>query len=237
MRCKNYKEKIILYLYGELDEKTKAEVENHIRQCADCAQDLAYTKRVFKALDEAQEGMPEASWEKCWKEIDAGIAEKAGKKKKFFALPSWAYATAAVLAIFVAGMLIGRFWLSPGARPPLQSAALSPVSSASYQPILQNFIEDLKPVLVEYANYSAKKEKETIVMDKEVARSLIIQNILLRRIVAEKNPTALQFLEDVDIVLKEIANLKSSDQQTPSLIKELIEQRGILFKMEIFNKI
>lgn len=74
-------------------------------------------------------------------------------------------------------------------------------------------------------------------MDKEVARNLIIQNILLRRIVAEKNPTALQFLEDVDIVLKEIANLKSGDQQTPSLIKELIEQRGILFKMEIFKKI
>jgi hypothetical protein len=237
MRCKKYKEKIILYLYGELDEKTKAEVESHIRQCEDCAQDFAYTKRVFKALDEAQEGMPEASWEKCWKEIDAGIAEKTGKKKNFFALPSWAYATAAVLAIFVAGMLIGRFWLGLSARPPLQPAALSPLSAASYQPVLQNFIEDLKPVLVEYANYSAKKEKETIVMDKEVARNLIIQNILLRRIVAEKNLNTLQFLEDVDIVLKEIANLKSSDQQTPSLIKELIEQKGILFKMEIFKKI
>ncbi len=237
MRCKNYKEKIILYLYGELDEKGKAEVESHIRECTDCGQDLAYTRKVFKALDETQDVIPEATWEKCWKEINTGIAEKPGNKKRFFALPRWAYATASILVIFVAGIIIGRFWLAPGAKSSLQPAALSPVSAASYQPVLQNFIEDLKPVLVEYANYSAKKEKEVIVMDKEVARNLIIQNILLRRIVAEKNPTALQFLEDVDIVLKEIANLKSGDQQTPSLIKELIEQRGILFKMEIFKKI
>jgi hypothetical protein len=237
MRCKNYKEKIILYLYGELDEKGKAEVESHIRQCADCGQDLAYTRKVFKALDEAQDVIPEATWEKCWKEINTGIAEKPVKEKSFFALPRWAYATAAVLVIFAAGMLIGRFWLGPAAKASRQPAALSPLSAASYQPALQNFIEDLKPVLVEYANYSAKNEKEVIVMDKEVARNLIIQNILLRRIVAEKNPNALQFLEDVDIVLKEIANLKSSDQQTPSLIKEFIEQRGILFKMEIFRKI
>jgi hypothetical protein len=237
MRCKNYKEKIILYLYGELDEKGKAEVESHIRECADCGQDLAYTRKVFKALDETQDVTPEATWEKCWKEINGTIAEKPGQKKSFFAFPRWVYAAAAVLVIFVAGMLIGRFWLAPGAKSSLQPAALSAVSATSYQPFLQNFIEDLKPVLVEYANYSAKKEKEVIVMDKEVARSLIIQNLLLRRIVAEKDPSALQFLEDVDIVLKEIANLKSGDQQTPSLIKELIEQRGILFKMEIFQKI
>jgi hypothetical protein len=237
MRCKNYKEKIILYLYGELDEKGKAEVESHIRECADCAQDLAYTKEVFNALDEAQDKITEANWEKCWKEINGTIAEKPGQKKSFFAFPRPVYAAAGILVIFVAGMLIGRFWLAPGARSKLQPAGVSLVSATSNQPVLQDFIEDLKPVLVEYANYSAKKEKEVIVMDKEVARNLIIQNILLRRIVAEKNPTALQFLEDVDIVLKEIANLKSGDQQTPSLIKELIEQRGILFKMEIFKKI
>lgn len=237
MRCKKHKEKIILYLYGELDEKGKAEVESHIRECADCAKDLAFTKKVFMALDKAQDKIPEASWEKCWKEIKGTIAEKRDKKKSFLAFPRWVYATAGILAVFVAGMLVGRYWFVPGAKPRLQTAAISPVPLTSYQPVLQDFIEDLKPVLVEYANYSAKKEKEVIVMDKEVARSLIIQNLLLRRIVAEKDPTALQFLEDVDIVLKEIANLKSGDKETPSLIKELIEQKGILFKMEIFKKI
>lgn len=237
MRCKKYEEKIILYLYGELGEKDRADVESHIRQCPACAQDLAYTKKIFKALDEAQAEMPEASWEKCWKEIDKGIAEKPGKTKSLFFLPRWAYAAAGILTIFAAGIIIGRFWLVPGSKPSPQPATTTPVSAASYQPVLQDFIEDLKPVLVEYANYSAKREKETIVMDKEVARNLIIQNLLLRIIVAEKDPSALQFLEDVDIVLKEIANLKSGDQHTPSLIKELIEQRGILFKMEIFQKI
>jgi len=237
MRCKKYEEKIILYLYGELDEKERTEVESHIRECAQCSQDLAYTRKVFKVLDESQDVIPEANWEKCWTGIDSEIASNPQKKRSFFAFPRWAYATAGILAVFFAGIIIGRFVFTPGQKPAPQPYA-SALSATSYQPILKGFIEDLKPVLVEYANYSsANKEKETIVMDKEVARNLIIQNLLLRKIVAEKDPSALQFLEDVDIVLKEIANFKSENKQTPSLIKELIDQRGIIFKMEILEKI
>jgi len=59
----------------------------------------------------------------------------------------------------------------------------------------------------------------------------------LKSIVAKTDPTLVQFLDDVDIVLKEISNLKKEDRQTPSLIKELIHEREILFKMEILQKI
>jgi hypothetical protein len=88
--------------------------------------------------------------------------------------------------------------------------------------------------LIEYANYtSSEKGEESIVMDKEVARNLILQNFLLKRMVAKTNPSAAQLLEDVDLVLREIANLRKEDKQTPSLIKDLIHQRGILFKIGI----
>ncbi len=234
MRCKKYEERIILYLYGELSEKEKAEVESHIQECAECAQDLAYTQKVFQALDEAQVAVPEANWEKCWKRIDSGIPEKPKRKKSFLAVPQWAYAAAGLLAVLVVGIIIGRFWFAPGEKAAPQPAAAAPASS--YQPILQEFIEDLKPILVEYANYS-DKEKDTVVMDREFARSLILQNLLLKKIVSEKDPSALQFLEDVDIILKEISNLKRDDKHTPALIKDFIDQRGVLFKMEILQKI
>ena len=91
-------------------------------------------------------------------------------------------------------------------------------------------------MLVEYANYtSSEKGEETILMDKEMARNLLIQNILLKSIVAKTDPTLVQLLDDVDIVLKEISNLKKEDRQTPSLIKELIQEREILFKMEVLQ--
>ncbi|NIO48165.1 MAG: hypothetical protein GTN73_01810 [Candidatus Aminicenantes bacterium] len=234
MKCKKYEEKIILHLYGELGEKEGAELENHINECPECSRDFAYTKKVFKALDKSKEEIPEANWEKCWREIDAGAHKKSTLQKNFFLFPRWAYAGAALLLVFVLGAIIGRFLFFPGQRVSDEQALIP----GSIQFTLQEYFEELKPVLVEYANYtSAEKREETIFMDKEIARNLLIQNILLRSIVAKTDPTLVQLLDDVDIVLKEISNLKKEDRQTPSLIRELIQEREILFKMEVLQKI
>jgi len=234
MKCKKYEEKIILHLYGELGEKERAELENHINECPECSKDFAYTKKVFKALDKSKEEIPEANWEKCWREIDTSAHKKPSLQKSSFFFPRWAYAAAALLLVFVLGAIIGRFLFFPSPQA-VDEQALSP---SSIQFTLQEYFEELKPVLIEYANFtSSEKGEETILMDKEMARNLLIQNILLKSIVAKTDPTLVQFLDDVDIVLKEISNLKKEDRQTPSLIKELIHEREILFKMEILQKI
>lgn len=234
MKCKKYEEKLILYLYGELDEKERAEIENHINECPECSRDVAYTKKVFKALDKSEEEIPEANWEKCWRKIDAGVYKKPSMKKSFFLFPRWTYAAAALLLVFVLGAIIARFLFFSGQQAPDEQA----LSASSIQFTLQEYFEELKPMLVEYANYtSSEKGEETILMDKEIARGLLIQNILLKSIVAKADPTLVQLLDDVDIVLKEISNLKKEDRQTPALIKELIQEREILFKMEILQTI
>ena len=234
MKCKKYEEKIILNLYGELSEKERAELKIHINECPECTRDLAYTKKVFKALDDAKEEMPEANWKKCWKKIEPSFHTKTRKQKSFFSFPRWAYASAAMLLIFIMGIIIGRLWFFPSQELTLQATE----SENFIQYTLNEHFEDLKPVLIEYANYTAsEKGEDSIIMDKEVARNLLLENLLLKSIVAKTNPSAAELLEDVDIVLREIANFKSEDKQTPSLIKELIHKRGILFKMEILQTI
>ena len=52
MKCKTHREQIVLYLYGDLTEREKAELEDHIKHCAECAQDLAYTREVFQVLED-----------------------------------------------------------------------------------------------------------------------------------------------------------------------------------------
>jgi len=233
MKCKNFKEKIILLLYNELGDQERMELEEHIKECPECAVDFAYTKKVFQALAETRdETMPEANWEKSWQRIDSHTQQKLQPKKKFFLFHRWAYATAAVLFIFIAGLIIGRFWLTSAEGPTIGPK----VSQAYVEQSLQKYLEDIGPVLVEYANYSpAEKSEATIVMDKRVARSLLLQNLLLRNIIAKTHPSLLPFLDDVDLVLKEISNLNSDDTRTPSLIKDLIHDRDILFKMEILK--
>jgi hypothetical protein len=231
MKCKKYEEKIVLYLYGELDENEKFEVENHVKECSACLEDLEYTKKVFKLVDDNKELAPEANWEKCWKEIGAGVQVKPRKQKSFLLAPRWVYAAAGLLAVFVLGALIGRYWFFPPQESPLEPG----ISQGSMNLALNEYIDEIKPILIEYANYTTPKEEETIVIDKEVVRGLLIQNLLLKDLIAKSDPSLLPLLEDLDIILKELSNMRKGDELTPSMIKELILERKILFTIEIIQ--
>ena len=232
MKCKKYEEKIILYLYGELNEKEKADLLSHIKECASCAQNLEYTKKVFRALDASKEEAPQANWEKSWKEINSTTQVQPREKKSFLLTRRWVYAAAALLVVFVLGALIGRFWFFPVKESPFRAGA----APTAMNPALIEYMDDLKPILIEYANYtSSEGTEEAMLIDKDTLRSLLVQNLLLKDIIAKSNPSLLPLLDDLDLVLKELSNMKRGDKQTPSMIKELIQEREILFKMEIFQ--
>jgi len=232
MKCKKYEEKIVLYFYGELNESDKAELENHVKECPICLEDLEYTKKVFKLVDENKEKIPEANWEKCWREIGTGTQVEPRRQKSFLLVPRWVYAASVLLVVFVLGALIGRHWLFSPQESPLESG----VSQESMNLALNEYINELKPILIEYANYtSPEKGEETILIDEKIVRSLLIQNLLLKDLVAKSDPSLAPFLEDLDIILKELSNMQKGDELTPSMIKELIHERKILFKMEIIK--
>jgi hypothetical protein len=231
MKCKKYEEKIVLYLYGELNESDKAELESHIQECPSCLEDLEYTKKVFKLVDDNKEVAPEAHWEKCWKEIGAGTQVEPRKQKRFLLAPRWVYASAALLLVFVLGALIGRHWFFPSQKSPLEPG----ISQSSMNLALNAYIDEIKPILIEYANYTATEEEETIPIDKKIVRSLLIQNLLLKDIIVKSDPSLIPLLEDLDIILKELSNIQRGDEMTSSMIKQLIHEREILFKIEILQ--
>lgn len=235
MKCSKFNEQIILYLYGELSGKESSELESHLGKCSKCSKDLEYTKKIFRLLKDAEiEETPEANWEKCWKGINVCISKIPTRSKNYFFFPRWTLVSAAVILVLFLGIFIGRFWIFSGHESFHQETA----SREFIQQTLKEHFEELKPILVEYSNDSLQEKSSTsIMMDKKTAQNLIIQNILLKRIISETDPTAAQLLEDVDMVLREIANQKSEDKERPALIKEAIDKRDILFKMEILRKI
>jgi hypothetical protein len=235
MACKKYKEQIVLYLYGELGEDEAKALEDHMAECPECADELAYTQKVFQVLDETKpDPIPEADWERCWGDIDGEIRRKDRKKKNFFLLPGWAYATAALLAVFIVGFFFGRLALF---KPAHKSPALIQGSQSAMYPSLQEHFESLKPVLLEYANYTSSPGNGKVMIDKSIIRSLIIQNILLKRMVADQDPSLKEILEDVDLVLREIANQDGDDDEELKMIKALIQERGILYELEVSKTI
>lgn len=245
MKCKKCKEDIVLLFYGELADKDKSEVMEHIKGCTECAEEWESIKGVFALLDETmEESAPEADWERCWGAIQTDIVggskgEKSKRRegeRRFFMRPGWVYATASVVVIFVLGVFIGRFWITSDVQTAAVSGVRASGSSEYIKQSLSEHLETLKPLLVSYANYSAEENgREMITMDKEIVRSLLIQNYLLKKLVVESNPQAGEILEDLDLVLREIKNMPSDDKWASSQVKELIHKREILFKMDILK--
>jgi hypothetical protein len=245
MKCKKCKEDIILLFYGELADKNKSEVIAHIKECTECAEEWESTKGVFTLLDETkEESAPEADWERCWDAIKTDTVEgvngekvkRTDRERRLFMRSGWIYAAASVVLIFVLGVFIGKFWLTSDTQIAVVAGSQASGSSEYIKQSLSEHLENLKPLLVSYANYSAEENgRETITLDKEIVRSLLIQNYLLKKLIIESDPSAGELLEDLDLVLREIKNMPSDDKWAPSQVKELIHEREILFKMDILK--
>jgi hypothetical protein len=240
MKCRKSKELSILDLYGEIGPEDKAALEAHLAECPACRKDYAYTKEVFSNLDETKpKKIPEGNWQKYWGEIESHIRDRkpslqdrpAGASVLTF--PRWTYAAASLVLVFILGIVAGRMILKPDSAEMVRQGPLP----SAYQHILNDHIEDIKPVMLDFVNYNAQAEQQAYVtIEREVLENLLLQNFLLRKALADTHPSAAQLLEDIDLVLMELKNLEPNDKRAPVLIRELIQKREILFKMEILQK-
>ena len=243
MNCKKALELMVLDLYGENGAAEKARLEEHLRGCAACAAEKAEMRRLFSLLDEHKpEDAPAADWEKAWKGIQVGIREKTAAHPLSPA-PRWrfAYAGAALVLVLAAGIVIGRFGFGPAPRSGVSgaqtAAAVTVPAPNGIRPAFAAHLEDLKPILLDYAHYvPGEKTEGRVYVDETALRTLMLQNVLLKRKLAEKDPAAADLLEDLDLILKEIVDRGSNSAKSPAVIRDLIEKRDVLFKMEILKK-
>lgn len=237
MKCKKFEDAIVLDLYGELSRAERLELEAHLSGCESCAAEMRRSREVFDLLNEAGTvDIPETDWERNWARIRTRIRPGSGRagepKRPRLLHPGWVYAAAAVSLVFILGLFTARYW-SPFGQPRGAVSAGPIMTPEAFQFKLDRHIEDIKPVLVEYANAAGPENgSATITLDKEMVQQLIIQNILLARLIAERDPSAEQLLEDVDMVLREIANSRKDDTTAATMIRDIIRERDILFKLE-----
>jgi hypothetical protein len=236
---------MVLDLYGEAGRTDIGRLEEHLRGCASCAAEKSEMRRLFTLLDEHKpEDASAADWEMAWKGIQAGIREKT-PAHRLSPAPRWrfAYAGAALVLVLAAGIVIGRFGFGPSPRPGVSGAQAAAAAAATVpapngiRPAFAAHLEDLKPILLDYAHYvPGEKTEGRVYVDEAALRTLMLQNVLLKRKLAERDPAAADLLEDLDLILKEIVDRGSKDAKSPAEIRDLIEKRDVLFKMEILKK-
>ncbi len=241
MTCKKARELMVLDHYGEAGAEDKARFDEHLGKCPACAAERSETRRLFALIDaHAAEDAPTPDWEKVWRGVRTGIAgERPTRQPALAPWRRWPFAGPALALVLVAGILIGRFGLAPAPRPAVSAAAAPSNGGApnGIRPAFAAYLEDLKPILLDYAHYvPGEKAEGRVVVDESALRTLMLQNVLLKRKLAEKDPAAADLLDDLDLILKEIVNRGPNDTNSPAEIRDLIEKRDVLFKMEILKK-
>ena len=241
MRCKDARRALVLDYYGELPPAEKDGLAAHLRTCRRCAAEREETVRVFSLLEAyPPEDIPVPNGERVWGRIENRLDPKrapAGGPATAWNLRQWAMAGAALALVLAAGIFIGRR-VSPPSLPPAASPPSGPVrTTAALKPVLAGHLEDLKPLLLDYANYTPDDAAgATVVIDEEFLRALLFQNVLLRKALAGSDPAAAELLDDCDLILKEIINRDAPAAASPEDIRELIRGRDVLFKLEIIKR-
>jgi hypothetical protein len=123
MKCEEARERLPLFLYGELPLEEEERLEVHIDECAGCRDALAREKALFQAFDAAEMAPSQELLDNCRAELRGRIAqiepEHAGfwdKLREGFSIhfhfaPGWAQVAGAV-AMLALGFVAAR--MTPG---------------------------------------------------------------------------------------------------------------------------
>jgi hypothetical protein len=250
MNCKQARQAIVFDHYDDLNPAAKAALEAHLLGCESCAADRDETRAVLDLVSAHRPAeVPAFDPEKSWRAVRDGIAGpvRAGRT----AAAPWrrfAPAAAGLAVVLAAGILIGRFALKPGPGPVPGTAAelgngAGAVTSPSpiaelVRPMLASHIEDMRPLLLDFAHaVNGGAPGSVVPVDERLLRGLLFQNLLLRRALDGGDPAATDLLDDLDLVLKEIINGQGPDGASPAQVRGLIDERGILFRMQILKTI
>jgi hypothetical protein len=245
---------IELYFYGELPERERSTVEEHLRRCRECtiALDELNVIRAALAARPVVAAPASGNWSAFMQRLDAAVAaEPTGSavlrfeprpavRRPFVGL----LATAALLTI----VSISVFLASQAGRRAVQTQdALEPV------PVSDRTASDAAPIQAGLASASATHlERSKLVVlglatrepaagetadwtyERELATSLLNDTRLYRMAAEQRGLTSMAgVMRDLELVLLQASMSQATDETALPQIQRLIRKRGLVQKMDI----
>jgi hypothetical protein len=234
------------YLDDELPPPERAALDEHLRECAGCRAVLEDLRRVSvraKALRDRDPdqnlwpeiarriGRPEAAWAVAGGG-DEGDELAARRRRKVWA--PWLGAGAAAAAVLVLGIGIGRF-TAPG-DPELPTARVeapapgTPLTSDPYRLAAVQHLSRTEALLTTFRAEAGRGTTDPAVAG--WADDLLTQTRLLLDSPAADDPRLRALLEDLELVLAQIARLPRQNPDTEvDLAERAIERSRVLPRM------
>lgn len=241
---------IELFFYGELDQVERRQVEQHLRECRECAGALNELKVIRVALAARPDiaAPPAGDWSRFMERLDAAVLRQDGAAVVPFVNQRTAtrrplaamLATAALLALVSVSVFFasraGRTLNAPqsgSVAPAVQLSDAAPVRAGLTSVGLRH-IERSKLVVLGLAT----KEEATAAADwtyeRELASALLSDTRMYRMAAEERGLTSLAgVMKDLELVLLQASMAQTDDTSALPQIQRLIHKRGLVHKMDV----
>ncbi len=227
------------YLDDELDAAERAAVDEHLRACAGCRAVLEDLRRVRLVARGLRDRDPERDlWRGIAREIGHPEAAKgdprdelAARRGRTTRLP-WLRAGAAAAAVMVLGIGIGRLTAPGAGKLPAvvvnAPARGTPLTSSPYRLMVAQHLVRSEALLTDFR---ARRGSA----DGDVARwadDLLMKTRLLLDSPAADDPRLRTLLNDLELVLAQLASLPATeDEDEVDLAERAIERSRVLPRM------
>lgn len=124
MKCKQARELMGVYLYGDLDPDEMRQLRLHTRNCAACREDLASRGRITSIIDDAAPKLDEDEKQRIMWSVSAAVDSPRTRRRPLWSRFAPALAMGGIFVVCVGiGMFIGMRMMTPR---PAQPVAVGP---------------------------------------------------------------------------------------------------------------
>jgi hypothetical protein len=227
MNCEEFKDAIVISIYGVLPAEQKEALQRHIQECPGCARVYAKTQK-FHGILAVGDDIPFPDGEASWRVIRQRSYKRRWGLPVLFPARRFAIAAAAVAAAFVIGILAGRSVFFPKPQKPA-------ITDRGYQGItsVSTYRETLEPLLIDFMNRSDQPQSEKMAeFTNRVIADMLTQTRLLK-IAAMRNGEGDLYLllDDIELVLISISNLGGQNGEVAAQLDRIIRNKLLLFRL------
>lgn len=220
MTCEDVPKKLIENMLGLLSPEDREELERHAKSCPACAERMEKIRMVRSAIAD-KETIPPPDWEVSWQVI----AEKTLRKKRRFAFPMFRYhwALAVGLAsIFILGAIAGKVIFFKPKPAPISDIFAGMNAESAWR----SYADSIELLLVDFGNRAEVDRPRNIKKrEKELVGRLLAETRVLKELLAqERDDARIALLNDVELILVGIANLKPGDKESAENIAKIVRE-------------
>jgi hypothetical protein len=233
MICDECRDLMVLRIYGELTGEQEQSLQQHVRGCRSCAGVNARIEKIHGVLA-VEDDIPQPDWEASWRIIRERALTRKGHGFILFPIKRYAIIAATAAVVFIIGVLAGRSIFFPDHEPPPVDIERVYHGVAS----LSAYAETLEPVLIDFMNRGGGPESgEMAALTDRVVTDMLSQTRLLKRAAGRSGDRSLYtLLEDIEMVLISIANLRGTNGDVASQLDQVIIDKSIMHRLKRLPK-